>query len=45
MQSQQIAELEPLFHGKYAVKLNDGTKLQSGRSYRDQLRAALHFEE
>ena len=45
VQSQQIAELEPLFHGEYAVKLKDGTKLRSGRSYRDQLRAALHLEE
>ena len=44
-QSERIAELEPLFHGEYAVKLKDGTKLRSGRSYRDQLRAALHLED
>ena len=43
VQSDRIAELEPLFHGEYAVKLKDGTKLTSGRSYRDQLRAALHL--
>jgi two-component system LytT family response regulator len=43
VQSDRIAELQPLFHGAYAVKLKDGTKLTSGRSYRDQLRAALHL--
>lgn len=43
VQSDRIAELQPLFHGEYAVKLKDGTKLTSGRSYRDQLRAALHL--
>ena len=41
---ERIAEVEPLFHGEYAVKLKDGTKLRSGRSYRDQLRVALHLE-
>ena len=45
VQSERIAELEPLFHGEYAVKLKDGTTLRSGRSYRDQLRAALHLED
>jgi two-component system LytT family response regulator len=45
LQSERIAEMEPLFHGEYAVKLRDGTKLRSGRSYRDQLRAALHLED
>ena len=44
VQSDRIAELEPLFHGEYVVKLKDGTKLTSGRSYRDQMRAALRLE-
>jgi two-component system, LytTR family, response regulator len=45
VQSERIAELEPLSHGEYAVKLKDGRKLRSGRSCRDQLRAALHLED
>lgn len=44
-QSERIAELEPLFHGEYLVKLKGGTKLRSGRSYRDQLRAALRLDD
>ena len=43
VQSDRIVELQPLFHGEYVVKLKDGTKLTSGRSYRDQLRAALQL--
>jgi two-component system, LytTR family, response regulator len=37
----RIVELEPLFHGEYVVKLRDGTKLTSGRSFRDRLRETL----
>jgi two-component system, LytTR family, response regulator len=37
----RIAELAPLFHGEYVVKLRDGTKLTSGRSFRDRLRQTL----
>jgi two-component system LytT family response regulator len=44
VQSDRIVELQPLFHGEYVVKLKDGTKLTSGRSYRDQLRAALQLK-
>jgi two-component system LytT family response regulator len=44
VQSDRIAELQSLFHGEYSVKLKDGTKLTSGRSYRDQLRAALQLK-
>ena len=44
VQSDRIVELQPLFHGEYVVKLKDGTKLTSGRSYRDQMRAALQLK-
>jgi two-component system LytT family response regulator len=37
----RIVELEPLFHGEYVIKLRDGTKLTSGRSFRDRLRQTL----
>ena len=37
----RVKELQPLFHGEYAVKLRDGTQLTSGRSYRDKLQPLL----
>lgn len=37
----RIAELAPGFHGAYSVKLKDGTRLVSGRTYRDRIRQAL----
>jgi two-component system LytT family response regulator len=33
----RIKELQPLFHGEYAVILRNGTKLTLSRSYRDKL--------
>lgn len=36
-----IKELHPLFHGEYVITLRDGTRLNSGRSYRDKLRPLL----
>lgn len=33
----RIQELQPLFHGQYAVLLRDGTRLTLSRSYRQQL--------
>lgn len=39
----QIAEVQPLFAGEYAVVLRDGTRLTSGRTYRHKLRAALRL--
>lgn len=33
----RLKEVRPLFHGEYAVVLQDGTKLTLSRSYRDQL--------
>ena len=44
VQTDRIAELQPLFHGEYVVRLRDGTKLTSGRSYRDHLRVALQLK-
>lgn len=36
-----IKEFQPLFHGEYAITLRDGTKLTSGRSYRNKLHALI----
>ena len=44
VQTDRIAELQPLFHGEYVVRLKDGTKLTSGRSYRDHVRTALQLK-
>jgi two-component system LytT family response regulator len=37
----QIASLEPYFHGEYVVTMRDGTKLTSSRTYSARLRALL----
>ena len=34
---ERVKELEPLFHGEYAVILRDGTKLTLSRTHRDKL--------
>jgi two-component system, LytTR family, response regulator len=34
----RIKELHPYFNGEYAILLQDGTELKSGRSYRERLR-------
>lgn len=34
---QRVQQLQPLFHGQYAVLLRDGTRLTLSRSYRQQL--------
>jgi two-component system LytT family response regulator len=40
----RIRELQPIFHGDYAVKLIDGTELTLSRSYREKLLEPLgHF--
>jgi len=36
--TERVKELHPLFHGDYALILHDGTKLNSSRNYRDQLK-------
>ena len=43
VQTDRIVELQPLFHGEYVMRLKDGTKLTSGRSYRDHVRSALQL--
>jgi two-component system LytT family response regulator len=37
----RIKELQPLFHGEYAVILRNGTRLTLSRSYRDKLQQLL----
>jgi two-component system LytT family response regulator len=34
---RQIKELQPLFRGEYDIMLRDGTRLESGRGYREKL--------
>jgi two-component system LytT family response regulator len=34
---RRIKDLRPLFHGEYEIRLKDGTRLASGRGYRDNL--------
>jgi two-component system, LytTR family, response regulator len=34
---QKIKELQPLFRGEYDITLRDGTRLESGRGYRDRI--------
>ena len=38
----RIKELHPMFHGEYRVVLKDGTKLTSGRRYRENLQKLLN---
>ncbi len=45
VQVNRIVELAPMFHGAYSVKLKDGTRLVSGRTYRDKLRQALTLDD
>ena len=40
----RIKELQPLFHGEYAVILRHGTRLTLSRSYRDKLQQLLGKE-
>jgi two-component system LytT family response regulator len=35
----RIRDLQPGVHGEYSITLQDGTRLQSGRTYADRLRA------
>ena len=36
---KRIKELQPVAHGEYAVTLQDGVRLQSGRAYHEKLKA------
>jgi two-component system LytT family response regulator len=38
---ERIRELQPWFQGDYVLILHDGTKLTSGRSYREKVRALV----
>ena len=38
---RHVRELRPLLHGEYAVILDDGTQITSGRSYRADIQAAF----
>lgn len=40
--TDSIAELEPLFQGDYVVILRDGTRLQSSRGYRSNVQGLMH---
>lgn len=37
----RIKELQPLFHGEYAIRLTSGKELTSSRTYRDKLQRLL----
>jgi two-component system, LytTR family, response regulator len=39
---KRIKELHPMFHGEYRIILKDGTKLTSGRGYRENLQKLLN---
>ena len=37
----RIRELQPMFHGDYAVRLRDGTEFTLSRNYREKLGESL----
>lgn len=39
--TRKIKELQPLFRGEYEILLRDGTRVESGRGYRDGIRKLL----
>ena len=39
---ERVKELQPMFHGEYAVLLNNGARLTLSRGYRDRLQHLLH---
>jgi two-component system LytT family response regulator len=41
VQADRIHSIEPLFKGDYVITLRDGTKLQSGRTYRERIQQLL----
>jgi two-component system LytT family response regulator len=42
---RRILEVQPWFQGDYVVVLADGTKLTTGRTYRDNLRRLIDFRD
>ena len=45
VQTERISELVPDIHGAYSVRLKDGTRLTSGRTYRDRIRRRLSLAD
>src|SRR5262249_18710891 len=41
VQADRIQSVEPWFKGDYVVTLRDGTRLQSGRTYRQRVQALI----
>jgi two-component system LytT family response regulator len=41
----RVLELEPLFHGEYVLRLKDGTRLVTGRTYRRKIQEAFSLRE
>ena len=39
---QRVKELRPLFRGEYDIMLKDGTRLETGRGYRDRVQRLLN---
>jgi two-component system, LytTR family, response regulator len=39
--TQRVKELRPLFRGEYDITLKDGTRLETGRGYRDRMQRLL----
>lgn len=40
---ERVRELEPLFKGEFVLKLRDGTRVRTGRTYRDRVRELFHL--
>jgi two-component system LytT family response regulator len=38
---QKVKELRPLFHGEYDIMLQDGTRVETGRGYRNRVQRLL----
>ncbi len=45
VRTERVLELESLFHGEYVLRLKDGTKLVSGRTYRRKIQEAFSLRE
>jgi DNA-binding LytR/AlgR family response regulator len=41
----RVVELEPLFKGEYVLRMSDGRRLTTGRSYRAQVRRAFGLDQ
>lgn len=45
VRTERVVELEPLFHGEYVLRLKDGTRLVSGRTYRRRIQEAFSLRD